>query len=93
MKHEPKVEIKQGYFKGAGSVYKWIDDGYHTFGIGININTYRKAKKYVRVHIEGNKYRIYKDEAREFYNKYKSKKQLNENILLVVVSKDLLKTR
>lgn len=32
-----KFTIHSGFFYGAGSIYKWKDDGYHIHGIGVHM--------------------------------------------------------
>lgn len=83
-----ELKIRQGWYFGAGSVYKWRDDGFHMHGIGINREYFNDPE--LQVEVDGKKYLLDTVKGREFVNKYHAFKRMGES-WVGFVSRDLLK--
>lgn len=66
---ENVLEIKKGWFRSAGNVYKWTPD-YHIFGVGIEKNWFYKDE--IVLYIEGNYYKVNGKVALDFVKHYKA---------------------
>jgi hypothetical protein len=80
------LEIKKGFFRSAGNVYKWTKD-HHVFGIGIEKHWFREPT--VNIKVEGELYTLDSKKAIDFINFYKSY-ETRQGRRLGIVSKDLL---
>lgn len=81
------LKIRKKWYYGAGSVYKWKDDGYDIFGVGI-------ARKYfdepeLQIEIDGGTYIVDMVKAREFVRKYHSH-YMEKGVRIGVISRSLL---
>jgi len=81
------LKIRNGFFYGAGSTYKWKDD-YHTFGVGI-ARPYFDEKEII-VEVAKHKYKLDMAKAMKFVKKYRAIRMI-KGTKIGIVSKDLLK--
>lgn len=95
-----KFTIHSGFFFGAGSMYKWQDDGFHIYGIGLNLSlllnndyleiTVRSKDKNNWINV--GPYILDCAEALKFISRYDSVKKIKGN-QVGIISKTLLKTK
>jgi len=86
------ITIKS-FFYGAGSLkqYKWQKDGYHIWGVGIDVDILNNFDS-LDIIVDKNKYRVSTERAREFVKKYNSFYQVrNYNKILGVISLSILR--
>ena len=78
-----KIRIRSPFW-GAGSVYNWVRDGFHTHGDGINT---RYLNNYTTLEIELNNKTtlINTEDIKRFAKKYNSFKDINNSIIQVAV--------
>lgn len=82
------LEITNGWWKAAGHVFKWKQDGYHVFGVGIDRFWFKQPEIHVRV--EGIEYALNSEEGKSFVKRYNSFKGFGDK-KIAVVSRSLLK--
>lgn len=84
------LKIENGFWWGAGSekVYNWEKDGYHIYGVGVAKDILQRNNT-IKLEIENKSYLLDCKVAREFINKYGSKKKI-KGTWIGAVSKSLL---
>ncbi len=83
------IVIEKGWFWSAGKKWNWIDDGFAKCGVGIHKSTLQNYSELI-VEVEGKKYHLNCQEAKEFINKYKSAMTMPHGSVIGVISRDLL---
>lgn len=81
------LEIKKGYWRAAGNIFKWTSAGYHVFGVGIEKHWF--AQPVINLKIEGELFTLDAEKGKEFVRKYHSFKTI-QGRTLAIVSKSLL---
>jgi hypothetical protein len=88
-----KLKIEKGFFYGAGSpkVYNWVKDGFHIYGVGVNLDLLKISRlkhEPVEIEIDGEHYELDSQTALEFINNYNSIEK-RKGTSIGVVSKSL----
>ncbi len=83
------IHISKSWYYSAGTKYKWIDKGYDTKGIGINMSVLRNYE-WLEITVDNVEYTVNCEEASYFVNQFKSIEK-HRNTEIGIVSKTLLK--
>lgn len=84
-----KIKIERGWFRSAGHKYKWLEDKYHIFGVGINLIELKNHKE-LAVEIDNNLYILDSEEAWIFAKKYNATYVAGKT-RLAIISRSLLR--
>ena len=84
------LKINKGFYYGAGSPkkYNWVKDGFHIYGVGIDIDLL-KQYQILQIEVNNQVYGLDTTKAINFIKKYRSLLHIKGTIL-GVVSKSLL---